>query len=154
MIQRIQSIYLLSSSLLLFFLLNGTLGEIITENQLILHLDYAKIASVTESSFSALSVWPLTALIFGVMGLGLITIFLYKKRTLQMRFCMFTILLTLGIPAMIYYYTKLAPLGLERSDSIIQLPVVVPFISSILSYLALKAIQKDDALVKSYERLR
>jgi hypothetical protein len=67
---------------------------------------------------------------------------------------MFNILLMFGLVGMIFYYAKYAPIGVERAESVLLWPIVVPLISVILTYLALKRIQKDDALVKSYERLR
>ena len=158
MIQRIQSIYLLAGALLFFFMINNPLAEIVSaEQELIIQLNYLEIESATpaaDGEFEKQSVWPLTVLLIVIMVLELITIFLFKKRTLQMRFCMFNILLMFGLVAMIYYYTKFAPIGIERADSVLLWPIVVPFISIILTYLALKAIQKDDALVKSWERLR
>lgn len=154
MIQRIQSIYLLAASFLLFFLINNPLAEIITVDDNLLELNYLKLQAASPEIFEPLSVWPLTTLLITIIVLGIVTIFLYKKRTLQMRMCMFNILLMFGLVGMIYYYSKFAPINMERADSVLLWPIVVPFISIILTYLALKSIQKDDALVKSYERLR
>lgn len=158
MIQRIQSIYLLAAALLFFFMLNNPLAEIVsTEKDMIAELTYLRIEAVTsppDVEFTSQSVWPLTALLISIMVLEIIAIFLYKRRTLQMRLCLFNIFLMFGLVAMIYYYAKYAPVGIERADSVLLWPIVVPFISIILTYLALKAIQKDDALVKSWERLR
>lgn len=154
MIQRIQSIYLLAASMLFFFLLNSPLAEIITVDDNILQLNYLTLEAASPEIFEPLLVWPLTVLLFTIMVLGIVNIFLFKRRTLQMRLCMFNILLMFGLEGMIYYYVKFAPIGVERADSVFLWPIVVPFISIILTYLALKSIQKDDALVKSYERLR
>lgn len=154
MLQRIQTIYLLAASLLFFFLFNSPLAEIITTEDNLLQLNYLLLEAENPEIFEPLSVWPLTSLLITVMVIGIVNIFLYKKRTLQMRVCMFNILLMFGLVGMIYYYTRFAPIGVERAESVLLWPIVVPFISIILTYLALKAIQKDDALVKSYERLR
>jgi hypothetical protein len=154
MIQRIQTIYLLAASLLFFFMLNGPLAQIVTSNDLLLELNYLKLEPSVSESFEPIAVWPLTALLFSVMTLGIVAIFFFKKRTIQMRLCMFNILLMFGLVGMVYYYAKFAPINFERDESVIQWPIVVPFISIILTYLAIKAIQKDEALVKSWERLR
>jgi hypothetical protein len=154
MIQRIQTIYLLAASFLFFFLLNNPLAEIITIEDKLLELNYLKLEAANPEVFTSISVWPLTTLLVTIMVLGIVTVFLYKRRTLQMRFCMFNILLMFGLVGMIYYYAKFAPIDAERAESVLLWPIVVPFISIILTYLALKSIQKDDALVKSYERLR
>ncbi len=154
MIQRIQSIYLLAATLLFFFMLNNPLAEIVSTENMIIELNYLQTEAVTPDDYEPHSVWPLTVLIISIMVLGIIAIFLYKKRVLQMRFCLFNIFLMFGLVAMIYYYAKLAPIGIERAETVFLWPIVVPFISIILTYLALKSIQKDDALVKSWERLR
>ena len=71
-----------------------------------------------------------------------------------MRICMFNILLMFGLVGLIWFYTKYTMNKYDGIDSVFLWPIVVPFISIILTYLALKGIQKDDALVKSYERIR
>lgn len=154
MIQRIQSIYLLSASLMFFFMINNPIAQIITEDDGMLELNYLFIQADQPDTFYPVIVWPLSMLLFTVIALGIFSIFLFKKRTLQMRLCMFNILLMFGLIAMVYYYAKFAPIGIVRSDVLFLWPIVVPFISAILAYLALKAIQKDDARVKAWERLR
>jgi hypothetical protein len=155
MIQRIQSVFLLAASLLFFFLLYYPIAEIVTAEQELIVMNFLRFEAVNPSAgFESFDILPLTILLFTIMLLGIITIFLYKKRTMQMRFCMFNILLMFGLVGLIYYYSKIAPMGVEREESIILWPVVVPFISAILTFLAMKAIQKDDALIKSLDRLR
>ena len=154
MIQRIQSVFLLASSLLFFLMINNPLAQIVTEEGLLLELNYMHLQADQTEPFTPISVWPLSILLFTVMILGVVTIFLFKKRTLQMRLCMFNILLIFGLIGMIYFYAKFARIGVERTETLLLWPIVIPFISAVLSYLALKAIQKDDAVVKSWERLR
>ncbi|MFW5644306.1 MAG: DUF4293 domain-containing protein [Bacteroidota bacterium] len=157
MLQRIQTIYLLAAALLFFFMINNSLAELVSEEDVIVELNYLQFEALSPpqgSEFRSQSVWPLSVLLIAIMVIEVVIIFLYKKRVLQMRLCMFNILLMFGLVAMIYYYAKFAPIGINRADSVLLWPIVVPFISIILTYLAMKAIQKDDALVKSWERLR
>jgi UDP-N-acetylmuramyl pentapeptide phosphotransferase/UDP-N-acetylglucosamine-1-phosphate transferase len=136
-------------------MLNNPLAEIVsTEQDMIVQLNYLQMEAITDGQYEPQSVWPLTVLLVSIMLIGIVDIFLYKKRTLQMRICLFNIFLMFGLVAMIYYYARYAPVGVDRADSVLLWPIVIPFISIILTYLALKAIQKDDALVKSWERLR
>ncbi|MCQ2359923.1 MAG: DUF4293 domain-containing protein [Paludibacteraceae bacterium] len=84
---------------------------------------------------------------------SLATIFLYKKRILQMRLCSFDIILnvlTLLLTALDVY------LAHNTGDADIKLywPVVIMPINVILLYLAIRAIGKDEALVRSLDRLR
>ena len=71
-----------------------------------------------------------------------------------MRLCMYNIFLMLGLVGLIWYFTKFTLKDMEGIQTAFLWPVVIPFISSVFTYLALKYIQRDDALVKSYERLR
>ncbi len=154
MLQRIQSLYLLAATSLFFFMINNPLSRISVSEELILEMNAFKLDAILGTGFEPVIVWPFTALLFVVMGLGVAAIFLYKKRSLQMRLCMFNIFLMLGLVALIWFYTKFTVEGLEGDQVVFLRPIVVPFISSILTYLALKSIQKDDAIVKSYERIR
>lgn len=84
---------------------------------------------------------------------SLATIFLYKKRILQMRLCSFDIILnvlTLLLTALDIY------LAHNKGDADIKLywPVVIMPINVIFLYLAIRAIGKDEALVRSLDRLR
>lgn len=84
---------------------------------------------------------------------SLTTIFLYKKRILQMRLCSFDIILnvlTLLLTALDIY------LAHNKGDADIKLywPVVIMPINVIFLYLAIRAIGKDEALVRSLDRLR
>lgn len=154
MLQRIQSVFLLAATLLYFFMINNPLSRISISPELILEMDIFRIDAISESSFKAVSVWPFTALLFIVMGLGIAALILYKKRTVQMRICMFNIFLMLGLVALIWFYTKFTVDGLEGDQTVFLWPIVIPFISAVLTYLAMKAIQRDDAIIKSYERIR
>ncbi len=154
MLQRIQSVYLFISSLLLLLLLNNPVARLVISEDLILNLNVFSIAAEPNTNFEPFNVWPLAILAVTVFIIGLITIFLYKKRTTQMRLCVFNMILMFGLVGLIFFYTKITVKELDGMSSVFLWPIVVPFISIILTYLALKAIQRDDALVKSYERLR
>ena len=67
---------------------------------------------------------------------------------------MFSILLLFGMIALLYFYTRLIVKQIGGSESLFLWPVILPFVTLLLTYFALKAIQKDDAMIKSYERLR
>lgn len=154
MFQRIQSVYLLAATLLFFFMINHPVSRISVSEELILEMDVFKIDAVVGNDFEKVIVWPFTTLLFIVMGIGIAALLLFKKRTLQMRLCMFNIFLMLGLVALVWFFTKFTVDGLEADQSVFLWPIVVPFISAVLTYLAMKSIQRDDAIVKSYERIR
>ncbi|MCF8391849.1 MAG: DUF4293 domain-containing protein [Bacteroidales bacterium] len=154
MLQRIQSIYLLAATSLFIVLFRNPVSRISVSDQLIMEMNAFKIYVISGSGADTIVVWPFTFLLSIVMIIGIVSIFLYKKRTLQMRLCMYNIFLMLGLVGIIWFYTKFTLNDLDGIQSVYLWPIVIPFISSIFTYLAMKSIQKDDAIVKSYERLR
>jgi peptidoglycan/LPS O-acetylase OafA/YrhL len=154
MIQRIQSLYLLIATGLFFIMLGNPIAQIQLADNTFLTFNHNEIFAEGNPSFNPVSTWQVSVLIAVIMLIGVIDIFLFRKRTLQMRLCVFNILLMFGLVGLIYFYTKYAVHKFDAVNSVFLWPIVVPFISIILTYLALKGIQKDDALVKSYDRLR
>jgi hypothetical protein len=153
MIQRIQTIYLLVAVFLMALLFSNPIAEIIINNSLYLTLWHNKIIS-TNTEFAPHSTWPITVLLSVIILIELFAVFLYKNRQLQIRLCVFNLLLMFGIVGLIYFFTKSTLNSMEGIRSVFLWPIVCPMIAIILNYLALKAIQKDEKLVHSYDRIR
>jgi len=83
----------------------------------------------------------------------LLSIFLYKNRGLQMRFCIFNTVLLIVIQLFIFWYAWYAGQKLESITNY-KLPVVFPVVSAVLTFLAFRSIKKDDKLVRSVDRIR
>jgi hypothetical protein len=97
-------------------------------------------------------VWGLFALTAIIALLSVVTIFLYKKRILQIRICVFNGILLIGFYgffAFLVYMMKQN--GLSAG---VKIPLSFPLISLILDYLAIRNIGADETLVRSMERLR
>lgn len=92
---------------------------------------------------------PFIVLTGAVCALLAVTIFLYKARKIQIRLCIYTSLIMLGLQVWIgaVYFKNMAN---------VRFPVttVFPLVSIVLVILALRAIGSDEALVQSYNRLR
>ena len=86
------------------------------------------------------------------------TIFLFKNRSLQMKLGKLNILLiAFQIAAIVMYSdTVRTDIGPNANDVSIsfKLGAIIPVISLILTYLAIRFIKKDDNLVKAADRLR
>lgn len=136
MIQRVQSFYLFLVAILITVLF---FTKFITMN--------GSELCVTDSTYLII----LTAVIV-LLALG--TIFCFFNRTLQVRICIFNMLLMLGWYAMAAYVSWQRFDFTHHEDIDISLVITFPLISIILTYLAIRGILKDDALVKSYDRLR
>jgi hypothetical protein len=68
-----------------------------------------------------------------------------------MRVIVFTILLMLGLFGMFFFFTYYSFSGAQISFKI---SMVFPLVAVILDYLAIRAIGKDEALIRSIDRIR
>ena len=83
----------------------------------------------------------------------LFTIFLFRRRALQMRMCTFCIILLVGWYAAMVAFAYILGEGLV-GEFRPQLWASIPAINAILLYLAFRGILRDELLVKSLDRLR
>ena len=125
MIQRIQTVYLF-----FVFCLMATLGFLPFSSSWAVLIDAGIVAF-----------------------LAIITIFLYKKRKLQITISYAMIVLLVLIYALYFIFDR--P-GLPFADLFQQtcFTFVFPFIAIIFVYLAIHGIKKDEKLVRSLDRLR
>lgn len=156
MLQRIQTLYLLivviAMSLTLFL---PSMKAISPEE-----IDYALstlrgLYPIEEGGFhlNGVTMW-LTITNVVILLIALVTIFMYKWRVIQMRFSSFNMVLLIGYYA-IFFFTRYVILQQNpMTSTTFSWPIILPLISAILTYLALRAIAKDEALVRSLDRLR
>lgn len=161
MIQRIQTVYLLLVVILSFVCLVSQIGYITNGDETV-----ATFSNFTFSSFGAFasytSVGPyaLGVLLIIVILLSLLSIMLFRKRMRQLRLVIISNILLFGYVAtyvlFAYFYNEnmqlvqpSAPLSFH-----IRLTTLFPVICFILNYLAIHGIRKDEALVRSLDRLR
>ncbi|MBO7285396.1 MAG: DUF4293 domain-containing protein [Alistipes sp.] len=152
MIQRIQSLYLLIVTLLMSLTLFmpiatfGVAGETFELTAFTLRCGDA----------SQSTIWLGIMLILATL-LPLVTIFLFKRRTLQIRLCAVEIVLLLGSLIMIglyYWLTSRIFEGFEVEHRQFGWAAPMPIVSLVLAYLASRAIFKDEVLVRSLDRIR
>ena len=147
MIQRIQTVYLLLTTLVAALFLSGSIIDF--DNGATLRL--TAIFGAGADRFE--SIWPLTVLLIIVPMLSLALIFLYKGRKMQMRLTLLLIvliLLTIGVCG--YYVWNY----MKASQTIITFSykLILPLLLLIFSILAYRGIRKDEEIVRSYDRLR
>lgn len=150
MIQRIQTLYLLIVTVLLIVAMCIPVGSFV-------------YADGTASEFTNLGVylqsgcdsspWGMFAILLLSAIISFATIFLFKNRMLQIRMTVFSSVLLIG-----YYLTFIVFMFIlkGRLDAGFHLSwgLCLPLISIILNYLAIRAIGKDEILVKAADRLR
>jgi hypothetical protein len=150
MIQRIQTLYLLA---------------VVALGIALIWLPVVQF--VTPEDAAELQIWELNALggapIEGVWGLlvttaiipllAFVDIFLYKKRLLQARLNIFTVMLCLGYYGVLAMYIWLAKMSLGVDWHILPW-ASFPLICMVLTIMATRRILKDEALVRAADRIR
>ena len=147
MIQRIQTVYIFISAILIASLLKLKFADLSLNNELFTFVAKG-VFSGEELIFNGLAIFILIPII---ALLHFIVIFLYKKRILQIRILVFSMVLLLGLFGLFFYYTYV---GISGAKVALKIPVVFPIVAVILDYLAIRGIGKDEALIRSLNRIR
>ena len=146
MIQRIQTVYLLISIFLTGLLLWLPLADITSGDRL--SFDISGIHKGEELVYNGL---PLVIFLIIIIALHVAVVFLYRKRIAQIRILVFTIILLLGLFGIFFYF---AYMGFEGAKASFKIPAAFPLVVIILDYLAIRSIGKDEALIRSLNRIR
>lgn len=149
MIQRIQTIYLLVVSILMIVCMCTSVGSIISADNEI--SAFTNLSITMGDGTKDYAPWALFVILLLVAALSFGTIFMFKKRMLQIRLTIFSIVMLIG------YYLTLAAFIFMLADNASFTPswtICLPFVAIVLNWLAIRAIGADEALVKAYDRLR
>jgi len=147
MLQRIQTIFILIAELLTAAIFKFKLADISADGQLMTF--FARGISNNERLiFDGL---PLQILIGIIVVLHIIVLFSFKKRIRQIRLLVFTIILLLGLFGLCLFF---AYTGVNNANIAFKIPVAFPLVTVILDWLAIRFIGKDEALVRSLDRIR
>ena len=157
MIQRIQTVYLAVATVILLtlVLLNLELAAIVASETVRFQLSTISMNVMREEVSDRLMT---TAPIVGSMILGLAlsvyAIFQFKNRKFQVKLVQGAMLVQLVIAGLVFFYADRMS-GLAGSDDVAYNPALAALpVNVILYFLAIRGIKKDDALVRSADRLR
>lgn len=150
MIQRIQTLYLLAVAALGITLLFMPVVQFVSPQEAA-ELQVYELSAMGGAPLQGL--WGLTLATALIPLLALVDIFLYKKRILQARLNIFTVMLCLGYYGVLAIYIWLAKVSLGVEWHIIPW-ASIPLICLILTLMATRAILKDEALVRAADRIR
>ena len=129
MIQRIQTLYILIVIILSFLMLKLTIDF---SNDI-------KLNSLVKRYY----------VFYFIPVIGILTLFLYKKRVIQSKMCL--IMLGINVLVLMSYGLKIY----EGNSNFINLVLIAcSIIECILLFVARKAIIKDENLVRSIDRIR
>ncbi|MBG0859198.1 MAG: DUF4293 domain-containing protein [Bacteroidales bacterium] len=155
MIQRIQTVYLLLTILTSGLFLTGSFLEFRNDTGELIKITFMGIyRSVGGNGFElALKLIPMTVLILLIPLLSAVTVFLYKKRKLQLKAASVIIVIAIVLIILTVYYVFIV-ISRFKVDLVMTIKMFLPVVIMLFAILAFRAIKKDEDLVRSYDRLR
>lgn len=154
MIQRIQSLYLLLATILMGITLLTPIASFTVASGDVYTLSAFSLSSA-EASQNTL--WMAIVMLLATV-LPLVTIFLFKRRMLQVRLCAVEIVFLLGCIAFeaIYFWLSganaLEDMGIEHRH--LGWAAIMPVVSLVFVALAARATFQDEITVRSFDRIR
>ena len=150
MLQRIQTVYLLLASICMVVSLLTNLAVFSFDGEIV--------------RFEAMGFYMNQEIIFSTWGLfiignisailSVVIVFLYNKRMLQIRLAAMNIFIILGYYALIGFYIYQRNPEFNSVFESIGIGIVMPFVAIVLTYLAIRKIGADEALIRSLNRIR
>ena len=162
MIQRIQTVYLLLVVVLSFAGLLSQIGNYTAGEELVAAFSNFTFSSYGPcQSYHSAGPYALGVLLVMVIFLSGMSIILFRHRMRQLRLTILSSILLVGYVAVYalfaYFYKENLDLVLEPSATVtfhLRFVALFPVLSLILNALAIHGIRKDEALVRSLDRLR
>ena len=155
MIQRIQSFYLLLTTLLSLLFLKGSFLNFIDKTGSVIKVTFNGIVRDTGGQGFELieKLLPISAFIIFIPVFSLVTIFIFKNRKIQLWLASSEIILIVGFifVSIFYSWFIITEYGAEIVPGF---KMVIPLLMLVFAILAYRGIRKDDRLIKSYDRLR
>ena len=154
MIQRIQSLYLFVASALMAVTLFAPLARFAGEGS-----EFRLYAFAFRSLDGAASQPTLYmgVLLAAACALPLVTLFLFRRRLLQIRLCVVVPGLLTGAAVVEGIYYSLGSRifsGLESHFQGVHAAIALPLVSLVFVWLAARAIFRDEVLVRAADRIR
>lgn len=158
MIQRIQTIYLFLAAVcgaLTFFF---TYVHFLQGDFKIAEYAMFGVFNVQSDTFEMTGPYTFPAWIFGALStlLPFFAIFLYKKRPVQYRIARLAFLTNLAYAVYLFFAADAVAEGLFNGEVTVlhHIGFYLPVAALPLCFLAVRGIKKDEALVKSLDRIR
>ncbi len=150
MIQRIQTLYLMLAVAMLISCLAMPIGSVEPQGMGV----SAKMFNLGLYQGENFTAYPLLlADLVITAALSLVTVFMFKRRALQMRLCTVSVVLCLLWYAY-YAYCAFVALPVDGATFHVAFGACLPLIAIILLMMAHRGIKADDRLVKSMDRIR
>lgn len=131
MIQRIQTLFLLAATGLLFSMF------------------FSDMAYNSSETIKYTNITALLIMLIVTCTISFVTIFLYRHRVIQIRLTILNSLIMLGLQGWVMWLFFSRP-----EDSAFSITAVFPIVAAILTFTAMRYIARDEAMVRSTSRLR
>ena len=162
MIQRIQTIYLLIVSILSFVCLISQIGYYTFGEEVVASFSNFTFTSYSLcNSYQSMGPYALGVLLLMVIFFSIVSIMLFRKRMRQLRLTILSSLFLVGYTVVYalfaYFYKENIDLTLGTADTStfhVRFVALFPVLCLILNIMAIQGIRKDEALVRSLDRLR
>ena len=152
MIQRIQTFYLSVAAILIMLLGFIEMASISVGNEIFSF----NLLKLTEAAENGMTRTNLELIILGaaIVLIEFFIIFKFKNRVLQMRLSTYNIILMLGLVGLSWWKINSAFSDIDGVVVAYRISMAFPIVGVILNYLAIRSIGKDEALVRSVDRIR
>ncbi|GHV00688.1 membrane protein [Bacteroidia bacterium] len=154
MIQRIQSVYLALAAVMMGLMFVFPLGDFLGGIERF-HLTPTGLYS--SEGVRVAQTLPMAMLSVVATLLPLVVIFLYRDRRLQMRLCVAEMILLFGEQLMVclWLWRSLRSMsGFSPCGYHFSVASALPIVAFVVVWLAMKSIARDEALVRSVDRIR
>ncbi|AEE12795.1 DUF4293 domain-containing protein [Porphyromonas asaccharolytica] len=151
--QRIQTLYLFLSGVTATLLLLFTLFTVTQSDPETIYA--ANFTGLIVSGWTSIKYFNLVSFVLTslVTIISFVTIFLYKRRKLQIRLTIIGLLLMVAA-IVAFGYMLWRQTDLMQATTQIRFWIILPIINLLCQYLAMRNIIKDDILVRASNRLR
>jgi Domain of unknown function (DUF4293) len=154
MVQRVQTLFLLAVLVLSGIMLISPLSNMILLNGEVQKWFSIGIKNINQDNTFVKYTIPHFVLVVIITLISLYTILSYNKRQLQLKLCVYNILLSLLLIGLTAYYYFVIKNRFNWDSNSFSLVIIFPIINIVLTFQAFRAIGRDDQLIKSYDRLR
>jgi hypothetical protein len=153
MLQRIQSVYLLLAAGLMLAMLFLPVASFYGSGETPTFIFKAAGIYSVETGKIVFAEWVIFGLISLTAFVSIFTVFLFKKRQLQIKLTQINCILIFLIYVPVFVYGQYFISGTNHTI-VPGFSIAVPLISIIIAQLAVRNIRKDEKLVRSLDRIR
>ena len=149
MLQRKQTLFFIVAILLLAFTIFSYFIK--TENLVFNSFNLKIFNSGVEQKFFA---FPIAIYLIVNILIVFFTIFIYRRRNAQIRFAVFSILISVGFYGLLIFYHFWIKKNTSIEFSMYNYTLVSPLLAAVFEFLALNGIRRDEELIRASNRIR